>query len=225
VIISHIFTSASSERSIRRSLLIISTIRIEFRFRLNSTARNKNFPTVCKNSKTVIWKFGSWTWWKSDVETCELDEKTNNQMRTWSKWGTWWKSVITWWKSADLDQSDFVRLSEDVEVWSASISLRHHLLCFPVFNYIDGTASIYGPSSIVINLMLPLPYIFTNKNEWRRLIFGMHSIEFACIRKKMKIWRRLGSNMTRTNIWSCLSNWQTDRRPFRILWTTRWWII
>jgi hypothetical protein len=162
VIISHIFTSASSERSIRRSSLIISTIRIESRFRLNSTARNKNFPIVCKNSKTIIWKFGSWTWWKSDVETCELDEKTDNQMRTWSKWRTWWKSVITWWKSADLNQSGLVQLSESVEIWLAFISLRHHLLCFSVFNYIDGTASIYGPSPIVINLMLPLPYIFTN---------------------------------------------------------------
>jgi hypothetical protein len=149
---------------------------------LNSTTRNKNFSTVCKNSKTIIWKFGSWTWWKSDVETCGLDEKTDNQVRTWSKWGTWWKSVTTWWKSVDLDQSGFVRLSEDVGVWSASISLRHHLLCFPVFNYIDGTASIYGPSSIVIYLMLSLSYIFTNIfeewcqriNEWCQSIITLY---------------------------------------------------
>jgi hypothetical protein len=70
--------------SVEALLSIIFTIKLLCRFRMNWLTYKKNFSSVCKISKSCIWQFDWWTWWKSDLKVVNL-----MKIRKW-----WTKNLI-----------------------------------------------------------------------------------------------------------------------------------
>jgi hypothetical protein len=132
VIINHVFTSLLKERSITRSILIIFTIELKCRFRLNRMRRNKNFSSVCEISKNdhlkirvvnlmKIRRWDVWIWWKNEQSDEKLIKMKN--MIKISRFESI-RSRTTEWECWDM-----------IRIYQSTSSF----LCFSVFNFINGT--------------------------------------------------------------------------------------